>query len=107
MEALKEAHEHSTNLARIWGINRCTELQKDWLQECIDKIRTSALMAGLKPVIKSTIVGVVDKTEQNVLRVEYNSAHFADVRGVNTATVKITISGFNGQGNTKKCSKKT
>ena len=64
-------------------------------------------MAGLKPVIKTTVVGVVDIIEEDVLRVEYNSAHFADVRGVNTATVKVNNSGFNGQGKTKKRIKKT
>jgi hypothetical protein len=64
-------------------------------------------MAGLKPVIKIIITGVVDEIEHNVLRVEYNSAHFADVRGVNMATVKVTNSGFNGQGKTNKHSEKT
>lgn len=34
--------------------------------------------------------------------VESNSAHFAAVRVVNTATVKVTNNGFNGQGTTKR-----
>jgi hypothetical protein len=46
-------------------------------------ICTSALKAGLKPTVKTTIAGVVDQLftwveiVQDVLRVESNSAHFA------------------------------
>ena len=49
--------------------------------EYIDRMCTSALMAGLKPVIKTAIVGVVDQRfrldeiVQEALRVESNSAH--------------------------------
>lgn len=49
----------------------------------------------------------MDEIEQDALRVENNSAHFADVRGVNTATGKVTNYSFNGQGKTKKHSGKT
>lgn len=83
-------------------IMRCIPLQEDWVREYIDRMCTSALTAGLKPVIKMAIAGVVDEMEQDALRVASNSAQFAVVRGVNTVTVKVTNSGFNGQGNTQK-----
>lgn len=63
--------------------NTITLLQKAWERECIDKICASALMTGLNPVIKTVIAGVVDLIQDDVLRVEYGSAHLADVRGVN------------------------
>ena len=69
---------------------------------------SSALMAGLKPVIKMAIAGVVDKhfhwgeIVQEVLRVESNSAHQAALNVVDEATVKVTNSGFNSQGKIKK-----
>lgn len=62
----------------------------------------------MKPVIKTSIAGVMDQhchwdeIVQPALRVESNSAHFATVRVVNTATAKVTNSGFNDQGKTKK-----
>jgi hypothetical protein len=64
------------------------------------------LIAGLNPVIKTVIAGVVDLIQGDVLRVEYNAAHFADVRGVNRAIGKITNYRLNGQGKTKKHSGK-
>ena len=57
-------------------------------------------------MIKTTIEGEVDEIEQDALRMEYNSAHFADVQGVNMATGKVANGGFNGQGKTKKHSEK-
>ena len=38
--------------------------------EYIDGICTLALMAGLKPVIKTAIAGVVDEMDQDALKVE-------------------------------------
>lgn len=69
-------------------------------------------MAGLKTVVKSAFAGVVDQHShwveivKEALRVESISAHFAAVRVVNTATVKVTNSDFNGQGKTKKQGRK-
>jgi hypothetical protein len=53
------------------------------------------------------IAGVVDLIQDNVLRVEYDSTHLADVRGVNRAIEKINNYGFNDQDKTKKRSEKT
>ena len=83
------------------GMNTSTLPQKDCERECIDRSGTSALMAGLNPVIKMVIAGVVDLIQDNVLRVEYNSAHLADVQGFNRAIEKITTYSFNGQDKTK------
>lgn len=64
-------------------------------------------MAGLKPIIKTAIEGVVDEIDQDALRVESNSAHFAVVRRVNTGSVKVTNRAFNGQGRTKEQRRKS
>ena len=53
----------------------------------------SALITGLKPIIKTAIAGVVDQHSnwdeivQAALRVESNSAHSAAIRVVNADTV--------------------
>jgi hypothetical protein len=67
MEALKETHKHSSKPARIWEMSRCTQPPKDYVWENIDRICTSALMAGSNPVIKMANVGVADEIEQDAL----------------------------------------
>ena len=63
-------------------------------------------MTELNPVIKTVTARVVDLIQDDVLRVEYDSAHLADMRGVNKAIEKITNYGFNDQDKTKNRSEK-
>ena len=89
------------------GMSTSTLPQKDWERECIDKICTSALMADLNTVVKTIIAGAVDIIQEDVLRVECDSTHVVDMRGVNRAIGQITNYSFSGQGKAKKCRKKT
>ena len=57
-------------------------------------------------MIKTIIAGVVDLIQDDVLRVKYDSAHLADVRGVNRTIEKSTEYCFNGQDKTKKRNEK-